>query len=124
MSNNTKWTELRKTASDKDIIVAMEGKYPDLYKDLMAREWIVPVPSMMFKIAEMKQPETSGTASESVVESVTDMDGLGEFENINPDFSFEMNITEDGNSNILPQFRSEYSLAYCYLKHSDLPRWR
>ncbi len=38
MSNTTKWTELRKEVSDKDIIAAMANKYPDLYKEFTQLE--------------------------------------------------------------------------------------
>ncbi|XP_046564957.1 uncharacterized protein LOC124273712 isoform X3 [Haliotis rubra] len=102
MSNNTKWTELRMTVSDTDIIAAMERKYPDLYREFITRECDslkCTCPSKVFPVSaeniHLKRSDTASASFDDFESCLTDMDDLEEFENVNVDLPLQMSDEEN-----------------------------
>ncbi|XP_046342607.2 caspase-8-like [Haliotis rufescens] len=102
MSNNTKWTELRKEVSDKDIIAAMAKKYPDLHKEFKQLECDTLNCSCPTRDVQdtgvPETPERVFTAQESVSEyesCLTDSFEIEEIENIMGDLSFQTDKFEE-----------------------------
>lgn len=103
MSNNTKWTELRKEVSDKDIIAAMAKKYPDLHKEFKQQECDTLNCSCPTRDVQdtgvPETPERVFTAQGSVSEyesCLTDSFEIEEIENIMGDLSFQTDKFEEG----------------------------
>ncbi|XP_067682933.1 uncharacterized protein [Haliotis asinina] len=102
MSNATKWTELRKEVSDKDIVAAMANKYPDLYRDFMqlgCDSLDCSCPSHDVQDSGVPGvPESVFTSQESVSEyesCLTDSFEMEQIENIMDDLSFQNRKLEE-----------------------------